>query len=326
MIIYINHKPIIFSRRAKLFQFIRPFNRIFSLIFPLTMGPKVVIDNLIDELKTKPDLFFEISYRQIPKNKSIDIMWVITNRFDLKWAVKNKKKINAKEIWAGPNQTVMPQEFKSIIASPKIDKIIIPSDWVKKLYILHNSKLKRKIELWPISTDTVYWSPSNKKKKCRNNILLYNKNQDELCSKLLPLLNTYSSVEVIKYGDYTKEKYKKALDNSDFMVWVSKSESQGIALLEALSMDVPVLAWDSGLFEYYSKNLKQTFKSDKASSSPYFSDICGIKFKSENDFKNKLKVFISLKQASKFAPRKYVINLNKKIKETLTSLLKNVKA
>jgi len=324
MILYINHKPIIFSRRAKLFQFIRPFDRVLSSLKFIKRGPKIVIDNLITDLNTRPDIFFEISYRQPPKNRSIDLMWVVNNRFDLGWAIKNKEKLGVKQLFAGPNLVVMPQESKGLLSSDKIDRIIVPCEWVKELYESESSGLKDNIDIWPVQIDTAYWSPSDKKKKSKTNILLYNKNQDDLCLRLLPILKTHGDVQIIRYGDYTIEEYKKALDDSDFMVWVSKSESQGIALLEALSMDVPVLVWDSGQFEYYSKKLKQVFKSDKASSSPYFSEICGLKFKSENEFKNKLKMFISLKQASKFEPRKYVIELNEDIKKRLISLLKNI--
>ena len=49
------------------------------------------------------------------------------------------------------------------------------------------------------------------------------------------------------------------------MVFLSQSESQGLAVLEALSMNVPVLAWNPGAATYDSPELKRSFSLESSS-------------------------------------------------------------
>jgi hypothetical protein len=51
--------------------------------------------------------------------------------------------------------------------------------------------------------------------------------------------------EVIKYGSYNEEHYRHVLATSKFGIWVGRHESQGFAVQEALSMNVPLVVWDA---------------------------------------------------------------------------------
>ena len=128
------------------------------------------------------------------------------------------------------------------------------------------------------------------------------------------MLKSKGNVDEIRYGNYTPGEYRRALNKSTFMVWLSQSESQGLALLEALSMDVPVLAWDPQKWSYYSRQLGRNF-TYSASSSPYFSSKCGMKFLSIEDFEDKLNEFLD--SQSSFTPRKFIIDENLIVGKTL---------
>ena len=324
MIIFINHDQINFFILDEIKRNLWLRKRFFLTLKQIRGGPKVVAENLIKELDMRHDIHWDICFRDIPKNKSINVMWVVNNVDDLQWAIANKEKVGAKELWAGPNLVVVPQESNGILNSAEIDKIIVPCEWVKQVYERESSTLIRKIYIWPTGVDTEFWSPHNLKEKNEEennvNILIYNKKQDNLCTKIAPILKQYGEVKTIKYGEYNVNEYKQALNDTTFMVWLSRSESQGLALLEALSMNVPVLVWDSGYWLYYSMQLKKDFEFHASSSSPYFSPQCGLKFKSLEEFENKLIEFKHKMDKLEFKPRDYLFDSNLIIGETLRNM------
>lgn len=86
------------------------------------------------------------------------------------------------------------------------------------------------------------------------------------------------------------------------MIFVCEHETQGLAYQEALSSNVPVLAWDEG--EMVDPML-QPYMTDALdiSSVPYFNEKCGMKFKIAN-FEKVCDSF--WQNLSVFEPRDYV--------------------
>ena len=317
MIVYINSEPVKFSGVDGIKRRFWLRRKFFSTLDQAGRGPKVVAENLLKELEMLEDVHWNLCLREIPQNRSINIMWVVNNVDDLRWAIVNKEEVGAKELWAGPNLVVVPQESGGILKSDEIDKVVVPCEWVKKLYEVESPDLVGRIQVWLVGTDTEFWSPSKAENKEERNVLVYNKRQDNLFMALLPVLKKYATVNVVRYGEYTSKEYKQALNDATFMVWLSMSESQGLALLEALSMNVPVLAWDSGQWRYYSEELKKQFVYGKASSCPYFSFQCGLKFKSGENFDNRLIEFMRKMKKLEFRPRDYLFEANLVIGKTI---------
>lgn len=99
--------------------------------------------------------------------------------------------------------------------------------------------------------------------------------------------------------NYSKEEYRKKLNESKFAVFLSIAETQGIALAEAWSMNVPTLVWDPEIEHYYIRGLKTT-------ASPYLSSKTGMRWKEIGDFKKILEnINIYL---AEFSPREWVLN------------------
>lgn len=322
MILIINNETIEFSFKNRIKKTF--LDASFRISNQARRGPQVVATNLLKELGMRQDIHWDRCFRDIPKNNSINIMWVVSDLGDLQWAIENKHKVCAKELWAGPNLVVVPQEAKEILNSNEIDKIIVPCEWVKEVYERESRGLIGKINIWPVGVDINFWTPSDpiiKNKENENtNILVYNKNQDDICNKIIPILKNHGNVKTIQYGEYSINQYKQALNDATFMVWLSMAESQGLALLEALSMNVPVLVWDSDYWFYYSMELKKEFVCRTSSSSPYFSSKCGLKFKSLEDFEIKLIELIDKTKKLEFKPRDYLFDNNLIIGGSLTNL------
>jgi hypothetical protein len=91
------------------------------------------------------------------------------------------------------------------------------------------------------------------------------------------------------------------------MIFLCEYETQGIAYRQALSAEIPILAWDRGGYwpdpDYYPYRVK--FK--PVSSVPYWDDRCGLKFESAAEFPKRLSEFLGKLYANGFHPRAYIL-------------------
>jgi hypothetical protein len=268
-------------------------------------GPAVVFENAKKELDLINNIKWGLCTPQTPPCIPIDIMWILSEVSDLHWAVNYRQSSTVKELWAGPNLVVVPEEGGAILTNQWIDKIIVPCEWV---YTLYNQTpgLKDKIIIWATGLDLDYWTPNNRR---RDTFLIYNKFNDALTEKISSWIGGRGlKYELITYGQYCIEDYRSKLERAKGLIWLSKTESQGIALLEAMAMNVPVLCYENYIWEYYSPELSRLFTCHFASSAPYFSDECGIRF---HDFEEFVKVFDTFTiHLSNFTPRNYLIQNN----------------
>ena len=83
---------------------------------------------------------------------------------------------------------------------------------------------------------------------------------------------------ILKYGDHPQSDFIEGLKKSRAMIYLSAHETQGFSVQEALSSNVPVLAWDEGAF--MDPALSSFMHPDvNVSSVPYFDETCGLSFK-----------------------------------------------
>lgn len=115
------------------------------------------------------------------------------------------------------------------------------------------------------------------------------------------------SFDEIRYGYYEEEDFRKRLGECRAMVFLCEHESQGIAYQQALSCGVPVLAWDRGGYWQDPTYFPERAKFEPVSSVPYWDERCGLTFSSAADFPEKLTEFREILDASRFAPRDYVL-------------------
>lgn len=258
-------------------------------------GPKSLIENLKIGLK-KNNIDFSINPKKIQKNQ---ICWVINERNKLKELINLKKKIKFNLI-AGPNISILPTDYDNLLIDDNINCVIVPSLWVKKLYLeASRNKLKNKILIWPIGVDENYW----KIKKAKKNVdfLIYSKNNFKIgmINKITTFFrNKNISFKIIKYGSYFKAEYLNLLSKSKYLIFFSKSESQGIACFESWSADVPIIVYR------HEKKYLAKFK-QKSEACPYLSKSNGYYFNNLKDFK---KIIIELNRNKKiFNPRKWLL-------------------
>jgi hypothetical protein len=251
---------------------------------------------------TEPPLHWAICLKDFPKQQC-EVAWVVNDPEDVNWAVRNRQRLKARYLWAGPNIVVVPQESNAVLTSPEIDRIIVPTRWVADVYSGERAELGPKIAVWPAAIDIEFWSPADTPKL---HWIIYNKYQDALAAQIAKVLEAMNASFIqINYGQYTLGKYRDILRHARGMIWLSHSESQGLALLEALSMDIPALVWDPGDWIYRSPELKQEFTAP-ATSAPYFSEDCGLRFAAASEFASAFDKFSG--KLNSYKPRQYILN------------------
>lgn len=191
-----------------------------------------------------------------------------------------------------------------------IKGVLVPGEWMRQMCEPYWGD---KVAAWPVGIDTDRWEPKVSIKPY--DILVYDKvrwEHDEYEQSLIvPILSFLHrgglKVAYIRYGYYSETMYEKLLAQSKSMLFLCEHETQGIAYLQALSCNVPILAWDRGGYwqdpAYYPR-----IKFQPVSSVPYWNEQCGVRFRSLQDLQySKADMFISSLNLGKYHPRDYVL-------------------
>lgn len=280
--LYIYTEKLFFFGRIKYF-----FNKLFRRE---NRGPQAVLDSLtvgLEELGKD----FTINKKF---TKTINTACVISGVKTLEWAIKQKLEGRVKKIIAGPNLVVSPKDFDGILTDPLIDKIIVPSPWVKEYYIKVAPVLAGKIEIWPAGVSNV-----PEKGYVKNlDFVVYNKiGGSQLFLDICKILNSRGlAYKVLTYGKFKQRDYFEFLNQARFEIYLSRSESQGLAMFEAWARNVPAFVWENAVFGKDGQSVKGKI------SSPFLSNKLGMAFRDYEDFKAKLPLFLN----TSFAPRKYI--------------------
>lgn len=228
--------------------------------------------------------------------RPIETACVLSGHKTLSWAIGKKQSGVLKKIIAGPNIVVHPNDFNGILKHRLIDKIVVPSQWVKEFYLKAAPELGGKIEVWAAGVDMPPLSQSEKKL----DFLVFNKiGKAKLFLQITDFLKFRNlKFQTVSYGRFRQEEYFKLLSVSKNLIYLSQSESQGLAMLEAWARGVPTLVWEKGYFEL---NKLKIFGS---TSSPYLSDQSGMRFKDMAEFTSVFTRFLQ----KRFFPREYALN------------------
>jgi hypothetical protein len=237
---------------------------------------------------------------------------------------------NAKNIVYGPHCFLFPTPpwLKNTHTFPDKCKYILPSKWTED-FVEETGGVSLPIIINPFAVDVEKFKPtiSNKYLDC----LVYFKHRRQEDIEYVENILQAKNVTYRKfiYGKYKEEDYIKTLNECKYAVWVTSTESQGFALQECLSMNVPIVVWNAtSLFDEYTLEGKHVYKDRigqyelKGTTIPYWDERCGISFIKKEDFETSLEVMRG--SYTKFHPRDFVLeNLSPKV--CMERLLKNLK-
>lgn len=268
----------------------------------------------------KVDYIINLPFHKIEINDRIITLGI--GKSALKGYTKSNKVI------AGIGLMTHPANWPNLFKDFPIAIYLQHSEWTAAIYNRWYGENHCKI--WPAGIDTNFWKPTEN--LARKHILLYVKflwNKEENETRLLSPIELFLkenqvSYKLIKYGSYSLTDYKELLQESLGMIFLCEHESQGLAYQEAMSMNVPILAWNKGIwldsnrFDWGEKDLVP------ASSVPYFNEKCGEKFSDFSSFKSMFNHFYKKSMNNEYSPRNYVVE-NLSLEKSASKMLEIIR-
>jgi glycosyltransferase involved in cell wall biosynthesis len=200
---------------------------------------------------------------------------------------------------------------------------IQPSEWAAKVWEINPFCNNIKIGVLPFGVDTIKFSEKTNITH-RNKVFIYFKDRNPQELKLLTnfLNNKNIPYVIFSYKSrYNEQEYINYLQNSKLGIWLGRHESQGFALEEALSCNVPLLVWN---VKSMNQEYGSTYADIPATTIPYWDERCGEYFYDFDELENKFNTFLS--KIETYKPREYILeNLSiKKCEEKLNEIIKNI--
>ena len=206
----------------------------------------------------------------------------------------------------GPHVSVFPQTNLYKLKDYPNCVYIQPSEWALKVWQDRDASRFVKLRILPFCVDYRKFF-NNRLNEEKRKVLVYTKRRKP--SELDYVLNflNYKREDVILFDyvkGYKEEDYLNELKKCKYGVIVDAHESQGFAIQEALSCDVPLIVWNSKFMnqEYGSKYGKVN-----CTTIPYWSDDCGEYFDNYLDLEKTYNIFIKNFKENKYRPREFIL-------------------
>jgi len=152
-------------------------------------------------------------------------------------------------------------------------RFIIASDWFGNLVQRGLPFCSpRSLSIWPSGVDTDYYTPGTKKSQ---DYFIYFKSQHypNLQYLHIYLFNNYFKYcgQTLTYYHYTPEMMRDAAQKSRFCIFVSNTETQGLAALEILACGIPMFVLDCTIYK------NERLIHENATSVTCWDERCGMK-------------------------------------------------
>ena len=192
-----------------------------------------------------------------------------------------------------------------------IRQVLVPSEWVKRMF---SSVWPNLVTVWPVGIDTELWAPAPSATKDVD-IVVYDKifrDREHYEATLIgPMMAELRRrelvVEHLRYGSYLEWQLQSLSRRARSMIYLSRHETQGLAVEQMLASGVPVLAWDPGGEWQNLQYLLRGVRFGPVTSVPYWDDLCGKKFAGPTDFPTIFDEFWRGVQRQAFAPREMIL-------------------
>lgn len=177
---------------------------------------------------------------------------------------------------AGPNLFLRSSDQCGVLADPRVDVCIVPSLPIQRHYEVDLPALIGRVQSWFAGVDAEFWKPIPGRQpistqgNTRSAIVYWKTEPESFCQEVEEVLGRHGwLIRRLRYGNYRQREYKETLANCRLAVFISRSESQGIALAEAWAMDVPTLVFNPGWRPLEGGGV------ETASAAPYLTRDCG---------------------------------------------------
>lgn len=205
---------------------------------------------------------------------------------------------------AGPVNALFADETDGILLMPEIDRLIVAHQWQSD-FVAGVPAVHAKCRQCPCGVDAEWWKPAARPDS--NLAVVYWKSGDEAFCEQVEAIVRACGLEPRRvrslHGEhaiFAPADYRALLDRSVIGVFLSTFETQGLALAEAWSMDVPTVVWDPrGTAQWRGR----TFQS--RSSAPYLTPATGRSFRTIDELEPVLRG--ALADRASFRPRQWIL-------------------
>jgi glycosyltransferase involved in cell wall biosynthesis len=215
----------------------------------------------------------------------------------------NVKDYPDKKFIFGPHFSTFPNhKISKILGSNSI--YIQPSEWAADIWRQVEICKQFKIRVLPFGVDTDKFC-EDVPLGSRNKVFIYFKNRNPLELRYLEHLLKSQNIEykVFDYkARYPEEEYIRYLKQAKFGIWLGCHESQGFALQEALSCNVPLFVWSvQSMKQEHDCNYPDFY----ATTIPYWDSRCGEFIYTIDNFFPLFQKFLG--NLESYQPREYVL-------------------
>jgi hypothetical protein len=248
----------------------------------MAMGPGKVLGYLMLGLSK-----LNIEYRI---NELSDNNIVLQNHHIL---YENKKISN---LFLGPNVFDLPSDNPIWINYENYKSLIVSSNWVKQVYQRYIPE--EKIIVWNVGIDYETYAPK-KTTKIYDFLIYHKRRSTEDLEQAIKFLNSKKlTYTIVRYGNYAESDFLDIISKCKYGLVIDNSETQGIAIQEMMSCNLPLLVWDIKKWTDRGEN-----NIADATCVPYFDKTCGEIFYYTEDLEGTYTKFIN----SMYSPRDYVL-------------------
>src|SRR5262249_7686124 len=152
---------------------------------------------------------------------------------------------------------------------------IIAHEWVLELFS-GQPALAAKTVVCPCGIDASFWKPSADRGDRRNAVVYWKSGDRGFCEQVEEIVRG-CGLEPVRmraqpgeHAAFSADDFRRALDRSAVAIFLSAFETQGLALAESWSMDVPAVVWDP---QSSAQWRGRTFQA--RSSAPYLTPLTG---------------------------------------------------
>jgi hypothetical protein len=207
----------------------------------------------------------------------------------------------------GPGLFDHPAIAPRLMEDPRFASYLVPSAWTLAMF---EATYGGRCAIWFAGIDLSAW-PDRRAHPKDIDVLVYDKVTCQSptydTTLVQPLLRTLKargrSFHILNYAGYTHDEFRALLARSRAMAFLSEHETQGIAYQEAMASNVPILAWDQGSWLHPRRRQWQR-DPVPASSVPYFSEACGVKFREVGEIPRAVDALLA--GLDRFEPRRFV--------------------
>ena len=254
---------------------------------------QIGLKNVLDHMK----IVYEFTSDKNRINE-YDFIYSPTNAIDT-------SKFPNKKFLFGPHFSVLPDDkLKSINNVNRNALYIQPSEWCVELWKGLGVKKYLPITSFPFPVDVNMFCPIEGNMH-KEKVFVYFKNRK---SEELSFVDHFLKSRNIPYtvfdyvARYDEKDYLECLKYAKYGIIIGTHESQGFAIEEALSCDVPLLVWNV-------RNLNQevgcNYPSLPATSIEYWDERCGEYFFDATEFSRTYDIFMSKLEI--YRPRDYIM-------------------